>query len=114
MEMVHPPQAPRIRLYTASVCAACEQARRLVVRHQVAFEEIDVGEPEVCCRLRELSGASVPQALLDGRPLGGYETLAALVRSGALDAAPTSDEKIRVAPTGGHCYHRAMSVEQQP
>ena len=95
--MPHSPPAPRIRLYTASFCAACEQARRLLARHHVAFEEIGVGDPEACCRLRELSGgASVPQALLDGRPLGGYETLAALVRSGALDAAPTSGEAVRL------------------
>lgn len=47
------------------------------------FEEIDVGDPEACCHLRELTGgASVPQAVVDGRPIGGYGELAALVRDG--------------------------------
>ena len=43
------------------------------------------GDPDGFCRLRELrGGASVPQAVVDGRAIGGYDERAALVRNGAL------------------------------
>jgi glutaredoxin 3 len=76
---------PRIRLYTSSFCGYCDQARRLLERNGIEYEEIDVGGPGECCRLHELTGgASVPQAMVDGKPIGGYAELAALVRSSAL------------------------------
>lgn len=74
---------PRIRLYVSRWCAECEQAVALLERHDLAFETTDLGDPDGCCRLRELTGGtSVPQALVDGRPVGGYDALAALIRSG--------------------------------
>jgi glutaredoxin 3 len=82
-------EAPWIQLYVSHWCVQCERAVALLERHQLPFETIDVADPDACCRLHELTaGRSVPQALLDGRPVGGYDELAALIRSGL--AAPTS------------------------
>jgi glutaredoxin len=80
---------PRIRLYVSRWCAECERAIALLERHGLAFETTDLGDPDSCCRLRELTGGtSVPQALVDGLPVGGYDALAALIGSG-LSAPPT-------------------------
>jgi len=47
-------------------------------------------EPQIR-RLHELTGDdSVPQAIVDGEPIGDYEELVGLVRSGAL--APLRDQ----------------------
>ena len=74
---------PRIRLYVSRWCAQCERAVALLERHGLAFETTDMGEPDSCCRLHELTGGrSVPQAVVDGRPIGGYDELATLIRAG--------------------------------
>ena len=80
---------PQIRLYTSPWCAYCKQAKALLERHGIDYEEIDIGGAEHCCRLHELTGGdSVPQAIVDGEPIGGYEELVRLVRSGALAPQP--------------------------
>jgi glutaredoxin 3 len=77
--------AARIRLYTSPWCAYCKRAKALLERHGIDYEEIDIAADEGCCRLHELTGgASVPQAIVDGEPIGGYEELVGLVRGGAL------------------------------
>lgn len=72
---------------SASSASTCSSKKRLLARHRVPFEEVDVGTPEACYRLRELTGrTSVPPASVDGQAIAGYETLAALLRSGRLDS----------------------------
>ena len=73
--------APAIRLYVSSFCVECERSVALLERHGLPFELVDVGTPESCCRLVELTGrTTAPQVVVDGRAIGGYEELAALVR----------------------------------
>jgi glutaredoxin 3 len=75
-------EQPTIRLYVSRWCAECERAVALLQRHHLASETSDIGDPDSCCRLHELTGGtSVPQAVVDGRPVGGYDELAALIRS---------------------------------
>jgi glutaredoxin 3 len=72
-----------VRLYVSEWCTECARASALLDRHGVPYERIDVGSTETCCRLHELTGgSSVPQAVVDGRPLGGYHELAAWIRGG--------------------------------
>jgi glutaredoxin 3 len=74
---------PHISLYISRWCTQCERAAALLERHGIPFETVDVADLGGCCRLHELTGgASVPQAVVDGRPIGGYDDLAALVRVG--------------------------------
>jgi glutaredoxin len=78
-------QLPRIRLYVSRWCAQCQRAAALLERHDIEFDAIDVGEPGGCCRLHELTGGrSVPQAVVDGQPIGGYDELDAWLRTLAL------------------------------
>lgn len=75
-----------VRLYTLGGCAACAIARRLLRRRGVAFEEVH-GEGIPGFRLmlqRQTGAATVPQVVIDGRPIGGADSLIALDRSGAL------------------------------
>ena len=85
-----------IRLYTSAWCAYCKRAKALLEQHGFDYEEIDIDGDDRCCRLKELTGGTtVPQVIINGEPIGGYEELLGLVRSGAL--APRRD--LPIAPT---------------
>lgn len=75
-----------ITLYTTSWCPYCLRAKRLLHDQGLEYEEIDLdGEPGFRDRLVELTGRyTVPQILIDGVSIGGYDELAQLARSGRL------------------------------
>jgi glutaredoxin len=97
--MVRVPRQPSIRLYVSRWCVQCERAAALLARHGLAFETIDVGDPERCCQLHELTGgASVPQVVIDGRSTGGYDEIAALLRDGTAPEGGSGVARIAVGP----------------
>ena len=77
----------RIELYTTNYCPYCFRAKALLERKGVPFEEIDVTDaPDKRLWLRERTGRrTVPQIIVNGKPLGGYDDIAALDRAGRLD-----------------------------
>lgn len=85
-------------VYTKRWCGYCEWARRLLAQRGVPFTEIDVtSDRALHSEMMERSGRrTVPQIFIGGESIGGYDDLAALDRSGRLDAmlaactAPTS------------------------
>jgi len=79
--------APRIRMYTTHWCGYCVRAKRLLEGKGLPYEEINLDEdPAFRKRLHELTGNwTVPQILIDERPIGGYTELWRLDRTGALD-----------------------------
>lgn len=86
--MSAPPRATtRVRLYTSDFCEECDRARGLLERRGVPFEEVNLNAaPSLPRPLRALTGgASVPQVVVDGAPIGGYADLVAFDRSGRLE-----------------------------
>jgi len=77
---------PRIVLYTAPACPYCVQAKRLLTQRGIGFHEIDVAADveQRASMIRRSGRRTVPQILIDGKPIGGYEELAALDRQGQL------------------------------
>lgn len=77
---------PRVQLYTTRWCSYCVRAKTLLESRGIAFEEISLDDdPGFRQRLIELTGGwTVPQILIDGKPVGGYTELWRLDRSGAL------------------------------
>jgi glutaredoxin 3 len=77
---------PQIRMYTTSWCGFCVRARALLESLGLPYEEIPVDdEPGFREKLLSLTGGyTVPQIVIDGRPIGGYQELAGLARSGRL------------------------------
>lgn len=80
--------AAHVQIYTRRLCGYCFAAERLLSRKGVAYEQIDAtGDPELRRWLAAVTGRkTVPQVFIDGKPIGGYDDLQALDRSGALDA----------------------------
>ena len=81
------PGTPRIRMYTTRWCGYCVRAKMLLEDKGLPYEEINLDDdPAFRARLNELTGGwTVPQILIDDRPIGGYTELWRLDREGALD-----------------------------
>ena len=77
----------RIRLYSTRWCGYCVRAKTLLENRGVEYEEISLDDdPAFRQKLFELTGGwTVPQILIDGRPIGGYTELWRLDRDGRLN-----------------------------
>jgi glutaredoxin 3 len=79
----------KIEIYTTQYCPYCVLAKQLLQRKGVAYEEHDLtmlSDEELHRKMVTLSGRrTVPQIVIDGRPLGGYDDLRRLDLSGELD-----------------------------
>jgi glutaredoxin 3 len=80
----------RVRIYTTTWCGYCVRAKVLLDDLGLAYEEIPLDEdPEFRRTLHRLTGGwTVPQIVLDGRPIGGYAELWRLARAGELEQVP--------------------------
>jgi glutaredoxin 3 len=76
-----------IQMYTTRRCGYCVRAKTLLESRGIPFEEISLDDdPGFRRRLVELTGGwTVPQIVIDGRPIGGYTELWQLDRSGELE-----------------------------
>ena len=74
-------------MYTTRWCGYCVRAKTLLESRGIPFEEISLDDdPGFRHRLVELTGGwTVPQIVIDGRPIGGYTELWQLDRSGELE-----------------------------
>jgi glutaredoxin 3 len=77
----------RIRIYTTRWCGYCVRAKALLDSRGLPYEEVSLDDdPQFRQRLIDLTGGwTVPQILVDERPIGGYAELWALDRTGVLD-----------------------------
>jgi glutaredoxin 3 len=77
---------PRIRLYTTEWCGFCLRAKALLEARGLAYDEVGPDDdPAFRQRVFELGSRwTVPLVVIDGEPVGGYEELVALDRSGML------------------------------
>lgn len=76
-----------IQMYTTVWCGYCDRARALLSDRGLPFEEISLDDdPAFRARLLELTGRwTVPQIIVDGKPIGGFVELWELDRRGLLD-----------------------------
>ena len=77
-----------VRIYTSVSCPYCVQAKRLLDRKGVPYEEIDVtGDPDRRAQMIEASGRrTLPQIFIAEQSIGGFDELYALEQGGELDA----------------------------
>ena len=78
-----------ITMYTSDRCSYCVRAKRLLDQKAVAYEEIHISlsDFEARRRIAEITGQmTVPQIIIGGNPIGGWDELYALERAGELDS----------------------------
>ena len=79
----------KIVIYTTPICGYCVQAKRLLTRKGVSYEEIDVSRnPEQRRTMVQNSGGrmTVPQIFVNGDHIGDCDEIYALDRAGKLDS----------------------------
>jgi glutaredoxin 3 len=78
---------PRIQIYTTRWCDYCVRAKTLLDSRGLAYVEISLDDDPAFRQtvLEATGGWTVPQILIDGRPIGGYTELWGLDRAGCLD-----------------------------
>ena len=76
----------QIKMYTKGYCSFCYAAKNLLAKRGLAYEEISLlGNAGAEQEMRSLTGRStVPQILIDGRPIGGYTELVEMDMDGEL------------------------------
>jgi len=78
--------AKAVKIYTTYYCGYCRMAKQLLESRKVAFEEIDVSDDDATREwlVTATGRRTVPQIFIGEEPIGGYEELVALDRSGRL------------------------------
>jgi glutaredoxin 3 len=76
----------RVRVYSTRWCGYCVRAKALLESRGIEYEEISLDDdPAFRQKLFDLTGGwTVPQILVDDRPIGGYTELWRLDRDGRL------------------------------
>jgi len=77
---------PKVIIYTTDYCPYCKLAKNLLDQKAVAYEEIRIDLEEAKREeMMKLSGRkTVPQIFINDQPIGGYDDLASLAKSGKL------------------------------
>jgi glutaredoxin 3 len=80
-----------ITMYTTRWCGYCVRAKALLDSKGIEYEEVKLDDdPQFRQHLFDLTGGwTVPQVVIDGRPIGGYVELWRLDRSGELATQAT-------------------------
>ena len=75
-----------IKIYTTSWCPHCQNAKQLLKEKGYQFDEIDIEKVNMSRpQLAEITGgSSVPQIVINDKPIGGFTNLLALDQKGEL------------------------------
>ncbi len=89
---------PPVEIYTTRYCPYCIQAKALLKRKGVEFDEIDVGRPwehRSDMVERAHGRVTVPQIFIGGTHVGGCDDLYALEDAGRLDPLLRAEGQVR-------------------
>lgn len=77
----------RVVIYSKDNCPYCTFAKQLLTARNIPYQEIAVDlDLEKRLEMEKLSGRrTVPQIFINDRPIGGYDDLVALDKSGELN-----------------------------
>ncbi len=74
-------------MYSGPMCAFCEAAKRLLLRNNLEFKEIDISSQEGLRdeMIQKANGKrTIPQIFFNNEHIGGYQELRALEKKGDL------------------------------
>ena len=79
-----------ISMYSGPLCNFCDAAKRLLIRNNLEFKEIDISSgPDLMDEMINKSNGkrTIPQIFFDDHHVGGYQELRALEKSGELKSS---------------------------
>ena len=77
----------QVIVYSKENCPYCTWAKQLLESKKIDYQEIRVDtDPDQRIEMERLSGRrTLPQIFINGEPIGGYDDLSLLAKSGKLD-----------------------------
>mgnify|MGYP001127187867 CR=1 FL=1 len=77
----------KITIYSTSWCGPCSYAKKLLDEKGLAYDEVDIEKENISReKLAEIAnGHTVPQIIINEKPIGGFDSLLKLNQSGQLD-----------------------------
>jgi len=77
----------KVVIYSKENCPYCTFAKQLLDSKKISYEEIRIDtDPDQRIEMERLSGRrTVPQIFINDQPIGGYDDLSSLAKSGKLD-----------------------------
>jgi glutaredoxin 3 len=78
--------ASKVQIYTTRSCAYCVMAKRLFAQRGITYEELDCStdQDKRMWLVSQTGRRTVPQIFIDDVPIGGFDDLSVLDRSGEL------------------------------
>ncbi len=76
-----------ILMYSGPMCAFCDAAKRLLLRNNLQYKEIDISTKDGLRdeMIKKANGRrTIPQIFFDNEHVGGYQELRALEKDGKL------------------------------
>jgi glutaredoxin 3 len=76
----------RVTIYTTEPCGFCRVAKSLLTKRNVPFSEVNMArDPAGRAELVRMTGMmTFPQVVIDDKPIGGYQELVQIDRTGLL------------------------------
>ena len=76
-----------VKIYSTSWCPSCISAKRLLEEKNIDFEEVNIDEENISREklFKITGGMSIPQIVINDKPIGGFEHLIELNQSGKLE-----------------------------
>ena len=77
----------KIKIYTGPMCNYCEAAKRLLIRNNATYEEINISNVEGAMdeMIKKSNGKrTIPQIFFDDKHIGGYDEVRALEKENKL------------------------------
>lgn len=78
----------RVTVYSSASCAFCIKAKALLDKWQIEFTEVCIDNDDTARQeFEQVTNAAptVPQIVIDGKPIGGFSELTELHMDGELD-----------------------------
>ena len=83
-----PPDMSRVTVYSTASCPYCIRAKNMLEKWEISFDEISIDNDHASMKefARITNGArTVPQIIIDGKPIGGFSESTELHMDGELD-----------------------------
>ena len=84
----------RVTVYSTAHCAFCERAKTMLDKWEIDYDEVRIDRDNAAMKefIEVTNGArTVPQIIIDGKPIGGFDDLTELHMDGELDELMESD-----------------------
>ena len=84
----------RVTVYSTANCAFCSRAKAMLEKWQIDYDEVRIDGDNAAMKefIEKTNGArTVPQIIIDGKAIGGFDDLTELHMDGELDDLMPSD-----------------------